>query len=75
MEAKMFLARDKNNDLYLFDKLPIRGSECWWALAGVDGTYLRLDNFLYPELTWDSEPSPVELTRVSENGAGETKSA
>ncbi|HJV36921.1 hypothetical protein [Geomonas sp.] len=58
----MYLARDKNNDLYLFDKLPIKGSECWWAESGVDGTYLRLDKALYPQVTWDSDPLPVELT-------------
>ena len=27
----MFIARDKNNDLYLFAELPKRGNECWWA--------------------------------------------
>ena len=58
----MYIARDKNNDLYLFDKLPIKGAQCWWAESGVDGTYLRLDKSLYPEVTWESEPFPVELT-------------
>jgi len=58
----MFIARDKNNDLYLFNKLPNRGNECWWAPAGVDGTYLRLDKSLYPEVTWDSEPLQVEIS-------------
>lgn len=57
----MYLARDKNNDLYLFDKLPVKGSECWWAESGVDGTYLRLDKALYPEVTWDSQPLVVSL--------------
>ncbi|AAR34939.1 hypothetical protein KIP69_07830 [Geobacter sulfurreducens] len=57
----MYLARDKNNDLYLFEALPIRGSECWWAEKGVDGTYLRLNPVLYPEVTWDKEPLPVRL--------------
>ena len=60
-EFAMFLARDKNNDLYLFDKLPLKGAECWWAESGVDGTYLRLDKSLYPEITWDSAPVPAEL--------------
>jgi len=63
----MFLARDKNNDLYLFDKFPIKGSECWWAETGVDGTYLRLDKSLYPEITWETEPVAVELV-LSERG-------
>jgi hypothetical protein len=58
----MHLARDKNGDLYLFNERPQRGSECWWAETGVDGTYLKLDKSLYPEITWDSEPLPVGLT-------------
>lgn len=57
----MFIARDKNNDLYLFDELPRRGTECWWAESGVDGTYLKLNKSLYPEITWDSEPQQVRL--------------
>lgn len=58
----MYLARDKNNDLYLFNEFPRRGSECWWAESGLDGTYLKLDKALYPEVTWDSEPLQVHLT-------------
>jgi hypothetical protein len=57
----MYLARDKNGDLYLFNERPHRGKECWWAEAGVDGTYLRLDKSLYPEVTWESDPLPVGL--------------
>lgn len=61
----MFIARDKNHDLYLFAELPKRGNECWWAEAGVDGTYLKLNKSLYPEITWDSEPLPVRLELLS----------
>ena len=57
----MFIARDKNDDLYLFDEFPHRGAECWWAESGIDGTYLKLDKSLYPEVTWDAEPLPVRL--------------
>jgi hypothetical protein len=57
----MFIARDKNDDLYLFAEAPRKGIECWWAESGIDGTYLRLDKALYPEVTWDSEPLPVRL--------------
>jgi len=52
----MYLARDKNNELYLFSELPNRGNGCWWATSGVDGTYLHLDTSLYPDITWNSEP-------------------
>jgi len=57
----MYIARDKNNDLYLFNELPGRGNECWWAPSGVDGTYLRLDKSLFPEVTWDSGTMKVEI--------------
>jgi hypothetical protein len=58
----VFIARDKNSDLYLFAEAPIKGNECWWAeTGGIDGTYLRLDKSLYPEVTWDSDPLPVRL--------------
>lgn len=57
----MYLARDKNHDLYLFAERPRRGNECWWAENGVDGTYLKLDKALHPEVTWETEPLPVTL--------------
>ena len=60
----MYIARDKNNDLYLFNDLPNRGHECWWASKEVDGTYLRLDKSLHPEVTWDSEPLRAEISIV-----------
>ncbi len=60
----MFIARDKDKHLYLFNELPKRGSECWWAESGLDGTYLRLEDSLYPEITWESEPLPVALIVV-----------
>lgn len=58
----MYLARDKNRDLYLFYEKPRRGRECWWAEEGVDGTYLKIEKALYPEVTWDSEPLEVILS-------------
>lgn len=58
----LFLARDKDNHLYLFNEFPRRGTECWWAESGLDGTYLRLDDSLYSDITWDSDPVPVSIT-------------
>jgi len=60
----MYIARDKNNDLYLFNELPSRGNECWWASKEIDGTYLRLEKSLYPEITWDSGPLRAEIVLV-----------
>ena len=64
-EIEMYIARDKNNDLYLFTDMPERGNECWWAPMGVDGTYLRLDKSLHPEISWESEPRLAELSVVT----------
>ncbi|MBW2476306.1 MAG: hypothetical protein JRE63_03155 [Deltaproteobacteria bacterium] len=58
----MYLARDKNKDLYLFSSKPQRGRDCWWAETGVDGTYLKIEKSLYPEVTWESEPLEVILS-------------
>ena len=63
----MYLARDKNNDLYLFYDRPHRGKDCWWAESGVDGTYLKIEKSLYPQVKWDSGPLPVELVVKSDN--------
>jgi hypothetical protein len=63
----MYLARDKNNDLYLFYGRPHRGRECWWADEGIDGTYLKIEKSLYPEVTWDSEPLQVALVVKSDD--------
>ncbi len=64
----MYVARDKNGDLYLFNEMPKKGNECWWAESGLDGTYLRLEKSLYPEVTWDTAPYQVRLTPVEPQG-------
>lgn len=64
----MYVARDKNGDLYLFNELPKKGTECWWAESGVDGTYLRLEKSLYAEVTWETEPFPVRLVPLEAQG-------
>lgn len=60
----LYIARDKDGDLYLFNNMPRRDRNCWWAESGIDGTYLRLDRSLYPEVTWESEPLPVVLNNA-----------
>ncbi|MBN1140191.1 MAG: hypothetical protein JXB25_00115 [Deltaproteobacteria bacterium] len=65
----MYLARDKNNDLYLFGRKPVRGKECWWAEGGIDGSYLKMENSLYPQVTWDSEPLLVALVIPAGEGS------
>jgi len=64
----MYLARDKNHDLSLFNELPRRGNECWWAESGVDGTDLKLDKALYPRGSLGVRSSPGQLDHEAGQG-------
>lgn len=59
-EIEMWLARDKNDDLYLFiDGKPEKVGELWF---NVDGDFIQIDSRLFPEVKWsDEEPTKVKL--------------
>jgi hypothetical protein len=59
-----YVARDKSGELFLFGDRPQRSRDCWWAEVGVDGTYVRLVNSMFPDVTWESEPLPVSINPV-----------
>lgn len=53
----MWIARDKDNELWLYSSKPHRVSGCWTS-----GYYeALLPEEMFPELTWDNEPVEVEL--------------
>lgn len=49
-------ARDENNSLYLYKKRPVRDHNQW-----VEETVIYLDDDLLPDLTWESDPEPIEI--------------
>lgn len=51
-----WVARDENNSLYLYEKRPVRDHDEW-----VEETVIYLDDDLFPDLTWDSAPEPIEI--------------
>ena len=57
---EMWLARDKNDDLYLFiDGKPEKVENLW---LNVDGDFIQIDSRLFPEVQWsDEEPTKVKL--------------
>lgn len=59
MENKLWVARDNNGELYLYNEKPeyYNGSKVW--VAG--GICAKLDNNLFPELKWEDEPLEVKL--------------
>ena len=59
--SEMWLARDKDNDLYLFigiEKPKKEGEQWFWVCSEI----VKLDNSLFPEVQWnDEEPTKVKL--------------
>lgn len=65
---KLWIARNKNGDLNLFDEMPQRAF-CWWLVDYADrlraNDPIKLDKHLFPEVKWeDDEPTEVELKIV-----------
>ena len=65
-KIKGWVARDKDGQLCIFydgDK-PHRG-ECnswWYPEYCLEGDCMTIDDDMFPDLTWESEPIEVELT-------------
>ena len=56
---KLWVARDGNSKLYLYDEKPkyYNNLEAWF----VGGICSKLDNNFFQNLTWEDEPIEVEL--------------
>ena len=64
MEEEMWLARDKDETLWLFTYKPRRKDE-EWEQTNVHNKYstcMEIDGFIFPEVKWsDDEPTKVKL--------------
>lgn len=64
----MYVARDKDGDLYLFLTRPVKIDErgCWRSFTNRFG-WIILDYALFPEVKWeDEEQTEVELVKKEE---------
>lgn len=61
----MYVARDKNNKLYLFGSRPIKINERgYWQPSKTHLDWIKLAPSLFPEVKWkDEEPTEVELVK------------
>lgn len=65
----MWVARDKDECLWLFIDKPIRSKTSFWWEVDTKNSLLRDDDCmeinggLFPELRWEDEPLEVELVR------------
>lgn len=61
----MWVARDKDGELYLYDAYPAKQSEFFRCQFGY--RYMLLDGNLFQEVTWENSPVRVELKLVGLN--------
>lgn len=60
---KLYIARDKDGSLNLYDNTPEKRSEYFLPYVGYDD--MPLDNRLFPEVTFDNSPQEVELKLIN----------
>lgn len=65
----MYIARDRNGDLYLFQTCPKKNEEHgYWQSESKLTDGVSLDPSLFPEVSWeDEEPTEAELVEKGEN--------
>jgi len=56
----MYLARDKNDSIYLFSIIPKRYNEVFLNQEG-DYDFCEIQSNLFPEVTWKNSPVEIEL--------------
>ena len=67
---KFWIARDSDNELFLFESEPVlRGckNHLWYEPLDKFERCSKLDEFLFPEVTFENSPMEVELV-IKTNG-------
>ena len=59
---KLWIARDEDGDLYLYEREPIRAFDYFYSSY----TSIRIDENLFPKVTFENSPQEVELKLVEE---------
>ena len=62
---ELWIARDKHNDLWMFENIPVLcQDECW--CDSKNGNFMLLDKTLFPELTFENSPQKVKIELIKE---------
>lgn len=59
----MWLARDKNNCIYLYTEKPIKGDTFFYLMSWKKSIRID-DDDKFPEITWENSPVEVEIELV-----------
>lgn len=57
--TNVWVARDKNGDLFAYTKVPERGEQAWISAGG---GYIHIHNHLFQNLRWEDIPIEAEMT-------------
>jgi hypothetical protein len=60
---KLFIARDKDGELYLYPSKPIKG-DYRFTCGYVYEDYINLNGDEFPEVTFENSPQEVELKLI-----------
>lgn len=63
---KLWIARDKNNDLALYTVKPTLYSNSYFDSRSSSTIVIEMDKDLFPEVTFENSPQQVELKLVKE---------
>lgn len=56
----MWLARDKDGDLWLFKKKPQKQKAGFWSVGAITDVILQLPKQTFSEVKWE-DPEPTEI--------------
>lgn len=59
MENCVWIARDKNGSLAIFDSEPILDDNEWFSSEPFAGEYSCINNEMFPEVTFENSPKQL----------------
>lgn len=59
----MWVARDKDGELYLYSLKPIKGDK-HFVCNTFNSEYMQLDSDILSEVTWENSPVEIEIRPV-----------
>lgn len=63
---EIWIARDKNGLICLFNTKPIRHDDEFYANENLTASCFALDFDAFPEVTWENSPKRVEVKLVED---------
>ena len=66
MIMKLWIARDKDNDLRVFTSQPYQRNGIFMADSSYKDDFIFIDSDIFPEVTFENSPQEVELKLINQ---------